>query len=356
MKTILRLFGLTALCLTVNGSQAQNRGFTVRDDISMVRFSDPSELAAHSAAKFSPDGANFAVVTSKGILATDQIESTLSLFSSNDSERYLSASDSVHAPLPLISIKKTAVLTGEQFDSYGSIITEPRWSADSHFLYFLVQNEHGARRLFRLDVNSHKAIPLTPDKLNIVRFDVAKGVVVCSGWHVDKAADVGKDGVNSDSRAVIGQSIQDILFPGSQPFPTTRELWIVRNHHGEPIAAQVPVSPQRDISWLPEAFTLSPSGRMLIELQPMHSIPDGWNRYEPHDGYEWLRIRRDELRFLASDSVWRLKQYSLVNLNDGTRQPLIDGPHEYALLYPQPSSVLWAIDERRVLSRIHSYP
>jgi dipeptidyl aminopeptidase/acylaminoacyl peptidase len=349
MKTILRLFGLIASCLPVIGALAQNRGFTVDDDISMIRFNDPSELTAHSVAKFSPDGANFAVVTSKGILATDQIESMLSLFSSNDNERYLSVSDSVHAPLPRISIKKRAVLTSEQFDSYGSIITELRWSTDSRFLYFLVQNEHGVRRLFRLDVNSHKATPLTPDDLDIVRFDVAKGVVVCNGWRVDKTSDVGKNEVNSDSRVVTGQSIQEILFPGSQPFPTARELWVVRNHHGEPVATQVPVSPQRDISWLPEAFTLSPSGGMLIELQPMHSIPAGWNSYEPHDGYEWLRIRKDEPRFLAADSVWRLKQYSIVNLKDGTSQPLIDGPHDYALLYSQASSVLWSADERRAI-------
>jgi dipeptidyl aminopeptidase/acylaminoacyl peptidase len=354
MKKCLCHLGLAVVCAAFSRSYAQDRAFAVRDDIAMVRFNDPSALVQDAAARFSPDGKNFAVVTSSGLITTDQIESTLSIFSSDDSEAYVSASTAANAPLPQISVKFSAVLTGEQSDAYGAVITDLRWSEDSHGLYFLAGQPNGNHRLYRVDVNSGKAIPLTPEDVNVARFDFMNGLVVCSVWRTDRAGnaieDDDSDRINSDAKVVTGESIRNILFPHIQPAPTERRLVVVRSdQEGFAHSTFLSTPTQRDISWLPEVFSISPTGHMLIQLQPLSEVPSDWNRYEPKGGYEWFRISNNDPNFIAANSLWRLKQYSLVNLGSGNSAPLIRAPHDYALMYPHSSKALWSLDEKRVL-------
>jgi hypothetical protein len=150
-------------------------------------------------------------------------------------------------------------------------------------------------------------------------------------------------------RDVTGESLKTVLFPHSQPAPTDRELWVVRDKHDRPVAGRVPSRSQRDISWLPEAFAMSPTGHMLIQLRPVDRVPPDWSGYDPASGYEWSRIQSGNPKLVAPNSLWRLKQYELVNLDDGTSTALINAPHDYALLYPYGSHALWSPNQRRVL-------
>ena len=74
MRVLLGIF----VCLVFLGQnvRAQEHTFTVRDSIEMVRFDrvDPK-------IEFSPDDRFFAVVTSRGILRADTVESTIWIFS-----------------------------------------------------------------------------------------------------------------------------------------------------------------------------------------------------------------------------------------------------------------------------------
>ncbi len=204
-----------------------------------------------------------------------------------------------------------------------------------------------------MDVHSRKAIALTPEDLNVIRFDFANGVIVCSAWRVDKDGqavweDIG-DRINLDARAVTGESLKGILFPNSQPIPTVRELWTVHEDDERIVPAPVAGSRMRDISWLPEAFAISPRGHFLVQLEPLSEIPDGWSRYEPAKGSDWLRFRIGDTTTVAANSLWRPKEYSLIDLKDGSDVPLVSAPHAYALGYVHSSKAIWSSDERRVL-------
>ncbi len=76
---------LAALWLAATQSipaYSQDHPFSVADDIEMVRFNDQFTDPGFPGSKVSasPDGMHFAVVTSKGILKSDKIESTLYVF------------------------------------------------------------------------------------------------------------------------------------------------------------------------------------------------------------------------------------------------------------------------------------
>jgi dipeptidyl aminopeptidase/acylaminoacyl peptidase len=352
MKSYSGCFGMLALGIAVTNGGAQSRGFTVRDDIAMVRFSSPSAQVNDDAAKFSPDGRSFAIVTSRGIVETNEIESTLSIFRADGIDTYLSAPGSANPPQPRTRIKIAAVLTDEQFDAYGAVISDLRWSSDSRYLYFLGDGRKNDRRLFRISIHGGPAIVLTPEAYNVARYDVAGNAIVCSLWRSDRPGTAGlkqQGDTHSDVRDVTGEPLKTILFPHSQPAPTDRELWVVRNRQGRPVAARIPSPSLRDISWLPEAFAMSPTGHQLIQLSPVDRVPPDWSGYDPAPGYEWSRIQSGNAKLTAANSVWRLKQYALVNLDDGASTPLIDAPHDYALMYPYGSQAIWSPDQRRVL-------
>jgi dipeptidyl aminopeptidase/acylaminoacyl peptidase len=318
----------------------------------MLRFNDPSALRREATATFSPDGKYFAVVTSRGLLRSNEIESTLSLFREDQSEAFVLGAASVEAPRPWTTVAIAAVMTSQQSDAYGAIITNLRWSKDSSALYFIGEGPHAERRLYRVNVAGGEPVPLSPNGYNVARFDFTKDIVVYSAWPSNpsaKAIEARVEGLNEDARDVTGESINSILFPQSQPAPTDRELWTIRNHPGRHVAAPVPVPSQRDISWLPEAFSVSPSGHLLIQLQPVMKVPAGWSHYEPGNGFEYKRIRSEDPGITAPDNIWRLKQYSLVNLNNGTSVPLVEAPHGYTLAYTHESRGVWSHDERRVL-------
>ncbi|WP_158822473.1 hypothetical protein [Granulicella sp. S156] len=352
MKSYSGCFAMLALGIAVMNGMAQSRGFTVRDDIAMVRFSSPSAQVNDDAAKFSPDGRYFAIITSRGLIETNEIESTLSVFRADDIDTYLLAPGSATSPQPRTRTKIAAVLTDEQFDAYGAVISDLRWSSDSRYLYFLGDGRKNDRRLFRISIRGGTALALTPEAYNVARYDVAGNAIVCSLWHSEQPGTAGlekRGDTDSDVRDVTGERLKAILFPHSQPAPTDRELWIVHNRQGRPVAARTPSPSQRDISWFPEAFALSPTGHQLIQMNPVDRIPDDWSGYDPAPGYEWSRIQSGNATLVAPNSVWRLKQYSLVNLDDGVSTPLIDAPHDYALKYPYGSQAIWSPDQRRVL-------
>jgi dipeptidyl aminopeptidase/acylaminoacyl peptidase len=347
-------FYLALTYLNFSNGNAQSHAFTVKDDIAMVRFNDPSGSYPGAAAKFSHDGRYFAVVTSRGVIESDQIESVLSVFSAGETEAFVTDSGkSSTAPPAQIVIKMAAVLSTEQSSAYGAIITDLRWSSDSNELYFLAETQHFGRRLYRVDVDRDETVPITPEGYNVVRFDVYRDLVVYSAWQSDRAKQTaeqnGNGNINSDARDITGEPLRNVLFPEFQPAPTDRELWLVRDSRGHTVVKPLPRSRQRDISWLPEAFTISPKGRMMIHLRSVDDVPSNWSQYDPANGFEYLRIHPDDPDIVSPANIWRLKEYSLVDLDGGDTAILVNAPQSYALAYAHDSRVVWAPDEKRVL-------
>ena len=78
--------GVASLCVAampVRLAYPQSRSFSVKDDIAMVRFSNPLPDPAtpgSDTVRSSPDGRYFAFVTTRGLLDSDQVESDIYVF------------------------------------------------------------------------------------------------------------------------------------------------------------------------------------------------------------------------------------------------------------------------------------
>jgi hypothetical protein len=138
---------------------AQSHSFTVRDDIEMTRFSDPRPIpgeASSELARRSPDGKYFAVVTTKGILKVDHLESRVLIFSVANARVVLNSAR-------IRSLNPRVIATLESFphhregSAYASVIKDLRWSPDSTCVYYRGEGLNGNYRLYRAGIDSFAA-------------------------------------------------------------------------------------------------------------------------------------------------------------------------------------------------------
>jgi hypothetical protein len=344
-------FGLVPIVIALTIASAQQHSFTVKDDIEMVRFSDPSAPRDADIAKLSPDGRYFALVTSKGIIKTDGIESTISIYNTAECRAFVTSSTAGIPPRPREQFTMTAALTTEQQSAYGAVITNLRWSSDSRGIYFLAEAAGRERRLYRMNLTDKRARPLSARGYHVERFDFAKDVVVYSAWRssAEPIAEDESDRINADARAVTGEAIESILFPPNQFSPTIRELWVVRTHRGHLVARRLSAASQLDSSLLSETFAVSPDGQMLAQLQPILHVPVAWTLYEPAKDFQYRRIPKEDPSITAPDNLFRLKEYSLVNLESGKIVEAVHAPHDFPLAYTHENEAIWSSDGKHVL-------
>jgi hypothetical protein len=88
---------------------------------------------------------------------------------------------------------------------------------------------------------------------------------------------------------------------------------------------------------------------MIAQLRPVKRMKSAWIHYEPEQGDEFLRLTSKDPGAVAANNTWRLKEYSLVNLDSGKITALIDAPQSYSLGYSSQSQATWSPDERSVL-------
>ena len=122
---------LILLCLVLPAlwserAQGQQKAFSVKDDIAMARFSELSEeenVSTQECNLYSPDRRYVAVVTTKGLLATDEIQSSISVFDLRDVERFLQSA-SVPQPRPRVVATVTAIPDGVETIEYAPLIKD----------------------------------------------------------------------------------------------------------------------------------------------------------------------------------------------------------------------------------------
>jgi hypothetical protein len=95
--------------------------FTVKDSIEMVRFNRDLR-SAESKVSFSPNGEYFATVTSRGIIQSDEIESTLWIFRSELVKKFLVSRGDAEGPVPMAIAKFAALPSVDYVASYEPVI------------------------------------------------------------------------------------------------------------------------------------------------------------------------------------------------------------------------------------------
>jgi dipeptidyl aminopeptidase/acylaminoacyl peptidase len=320
--------------------------FTVRDSIQMVRFNDPYTRHQGSQAKRSPNRKYFAVVTSRGIIQSNKIESTLWLFPAEKVKRFLDAGNEAHGPGPQLLTRVEAVPRVPHNEPYESVITEVRWSPDSRTLLFLAQNSNAERRLCRVDPVSGSVRALTPRGYDVNQFAVGGGGIVYTAARSGESLNVGSP-INSNARAVTGESISSLLFPNKQDYLRYEELWAIRRGKSVRIS-----NPQADpqlvlLNHHPRVLSLSPDGRRVVVLVPVGETPTLWESYQPV--FSYLRIDAKNRDATAQTNVLRLTEYVVVDLLAGTVTRLANAPNAWALGYGDANLAKWSRDGKTVL-------
>lgn len=343
------LFALTC-------ADAQDHPFTVRDDIAMVRFSDPfpgSGVPGSDIVRRSPDGRHFVVVTTKGILGSNLLESQILLFSVDQVKALVESEGTAPRAAPRVIATVTGSTHYEESRPYAPVIKDLRWSPDLQCIYFEGENAAGAYQLYSATVDGAGFQALTPSDYSVDRYDVGDNTIVYTASLINAVASDAGSRMNDDALDVTGFSLQDILFGKSTPAvaPETFSLWRLKNSHG--VWASMPLTEalfrdQRYFSYL-LPFKLSPRGDSLIQVTPLVSVPSSWKAYNPAPGFEHLRLTGKDPRLTSDTNLWRPQQYSLVNIATGKLLPLVDAPNARTLAYLDVSKVVWAEDESRVL-------
>ena len=337
---------LGALCmLALPGlSSALSSTLTVKDAIEMQRFIDPYPFHPYAIqredAKFSPDNRFFAVVTQRGLIATNELESTIQVFNTTDVRRFLNNSSEIPPPAPRAVVKVAAVTNDLS-------ISQLQWVTNDS-LAFLGRNKTSRRALFTVEVKTGVLRKLTPDGQDVTQFDVVNNTVVYT-------TAVQPPDVQVQPEVVLtGHSILPLLDAESPDdfsvLSKPAELWIMRAGRISPVMDSVTGS---RVQLITEMLSLSPSGHSVVVTQHVDHIPPTWEAYEPFPSplSPFIRLKASPPRVGREDLLYRLgmpEQYALIDLDTGAVTP-IDAPLGENLDYFSPKKAIWAHDSNRLL-------
>jgi hypothetical protein len=320
-------------------SQDGSHAFTVRDAIELTHFSTPAQASS--------DGRHFLLVTTRGRVESNELESTLWVLEADAVRQYLRGARSANAPQPRAVAKVAAVPQAESSSSYGPVLSRAQWERDSHGIRFMGQNSDGTLQLYRADVETLARQPLTPEGQDVVQYDLSGGTLVYAVKMRESAAALPGTPINASASAVTGVRLTDILFPerrraAFQP----SELWVARSEEPPVRIAKNPGSrePLRlsNRSYM-DFVAVSPDGRWAAVLLPVEKTPATWERYEP--GLPHLRFRSGA----GPDYLRGPFQYGLVDIDKRTAAPLFDAPHGWSVGFPGSDRPVWSADGKSVL-------
>ncbi len=353
---ISRLYRATicSLCLLVAPafvhSQASRR-FSVRDDIGLVHFEDPSAGGTRGTVKFSWDYQYFAVVTERGILDRNVVEDSLWIFRTDDIVKRLRSP----AASPEITVHPLVRMTARHFP----VIYDLEWVDDSS-IAFRARTREQKFQLFKVNVKTGHLDPLSLCGQNVGmygQFDTRDGNSIYT-----VISSLIRHTIEEESRSqvarVVSGSLADVLHLPEPDGSTSgevdidwRDLWTVINgkrRKVETSAFQYPLHISPAI--LPSKISLSPDGRFAVIPLPVSYIPEQWVRYAVNPAQPYLSgIQAGAQDLNVKDTSFLAYQFMLINLAKGTMKPLLDAPVGPTGGYHRPRPfATWSSDGRRI--------
>jgi dipeptidyl aminopeptidase/acylaminoacyl peptidase len=355
MKLHLVVAALCAAAMSLCPAYPQSHSFSVKDDIAMVRFSDPRPDPAtpgSDTVRSSPDGRHFAFVTTRGRLESDQIESNIYVFDRKALSAFAKGI-TLRAPLPRKIATVVSFPHREEANAYAPVIKDLRWSPNLRRLYFKGEARNGNYQLYVANIDGSGFYPLTSSEESLGRYDVLSNRIVYTASRPHPDPDVQANTINRDAQVITGRGIIDVLFPGQIRTiePETFGMSVLRRIGDRWTRNDLPLYSVREIPYLSFLFpfALSPSGDKLIAVTPVETIPDAWEDYEPVSGFEHRRFRAGDPRSASDALINRPEEYSLIDTTTGATTPLVNTPDARVLAYLDNNRLAWAPDGRRVL-------
>jgi dipeptidyl aminopeptidase/acylaminoacyl peptidase len=328
------------------------RSMTVRDSIEKVTFIDDADTGSELA-NFSPDGRHFFVMTERGVLQSNQVETTIWLFDPASVSDLLKHASTERFPDPS-ALVKMATLSNMITLSSGDAIMEARWTADSESIAFLGRDNNFERHLFIVTIKDGQVKQLTPNGQDVTGFDSAKGSFVLTtvpAPTTDSQLYQSGGATVPDIQIGTGMSLFSLLYPQWEKFVfqlQSQQVWRVRDDKASPVVeptTSLPVS--LTFSPYASALSLSPSARYAVVAGLAAHVPTTWESYETRN--RLVKIVADEPNTRPRMEPTRLLQYELIDLQSGTMSELIDAPTGLRAGFPDKLKALWSQNEQEVI-------
>ena len=341
----LTLIAAIPLCsaITAGGQEREaGRPFTIKDsiEISYIVNPDPttkfvlrgSDLPTGEPA-FSPDGKHFLLITQRGLLSSNHLESTIWQFDTQSVMDFVSHSGEKPNPKPVLTLSA---------QSNVPVISCVRW-LDSSRISFLGKKDGPYQQLFVFDVNSETLTPITNGSVYVSMYDVV-GSTIAYSTLIPPDADNRPD---DDLIDVSGKDFYSLLYPQNfrvedldeaalQSYPNS--LHVMRNGQNVPVSFTFGGKP---LKLSIPTLSLSPDGKSLITVAPVQEIPAKWGAYQT--------IGVGERRTLADSRQTTVEQYVIVNLSTGVTSPLVNAPAGRSLGYWGPTKTFWFANGLRAI-------
>jgi dipeptidyl aminopeptidase/acylaminoacyl peptidase len=348
-KTVISLFAMIEIVGSTLCLASDRRPFSVRDSIEMTMFSDPYTRSPEAQCKRSPDGKYFLIVTTQGVLKTNQLVSTLWIYSAVAVDRYLYQERGRSPfPEPLFKVSETPV--ARQNNSYGSLITKAQWSRDSRSVLSLVEQPNGYHHLFRTILSGKESIDLTPGRIDLTDFSESGGTIAyLVQEHIAPPKTIGVP-INEASSDLTRLSLFHILFthefPESSSLYPPVDLWVLYK------GAKRRVNTGAKWYFPPSAASLrvsvSPDGRRLIAARPVSNVPATWLDYKvPSNTFTFSSARTNQDRSGRS-ATWPW-EYIRIDLDTMNIVSLAAAPSGFLAGYIDTPQAVWSPDGNSVL-------
>ncbi len=334
-------------CLPLLQGQVVTHPYSVRDAIARTTFSDPDETSGDAFCRPSPDGKRFLIVTTRALLNTNQVESSLWIYDATSVRAHVAVAKPL-APIRLWFVKGIPRL--EQSHSYGALITKAAWASDSASVLFLLEQPDRKRHLYTLAVGDRHLHPVSSAGQDIADYAEANGTVA----YVVVRASPSQQRYKPSSFNLTGQSMFHILdpaqFPEAQSLYRSSDLWI--RFHGRNVcmsresgghAWTYPVAAKALLH-----LSIAPDGNRLIAARPVEHIESTWRRFKTY-------VSRFDLTNLQMpngdpgldwDWPW---EYVCFDLQTRRAWPMAHAPSSVTAGYGGTASATWSKDSKAVV-------
>ena len=312
--------------------------FTVRNSIEMAKFSGTGTTI-----EFSPHGRYFFSMTTRGLIESNQIETTLWLFDTSLIARSIQHPRESVAPRPLVRMSSS---------SNEDTITMARWSTNGQRILFIGQNGASERHLFDVNIRDGRLRQLSPNGKDVSAFDQNDSGLVFTTTPPVRDSELYESGGPDlpDVQIGTGLSLFGLLYPKWEPSTFglwPQQLWTVRGGRTLPVfnsetAMSISVNNNRFISVL----SLSPSGRFAVIVNRVRQVPAAWESYEVPLGSSFSHILAGSSEMKPSvDPLWPV-QYELVELKTGRLRGIVNAPIGWTAGYGDALKASWSPDEQ----------
>jgi len=318
----------------------------------MTHFGFMDSTGKFESVFFSPDHRFFATITSRGVIRSNTVESTIWVFSTAAVRAFM-RDDHLQAPKPRMIARIAAVPQTQYPSVYEPSIFALQWLPNSKGMLFLAEASKGQRRLYQADVLSGSVRALTPADCDVVQFAFTRGSIVYEATPLEKMSRPVGAFVNNDAVDLTGMPLDAILFPQSTKgnysgIGTYSNLWILHDAESRRVTGNDPVHPFRIWNpYWPQVISVAPDGHLAVVLFQVDSIPQSWSTFEPSDPA--LRIHPEDPTTAASSNLRRPLEYTLVDTTTGSITPLIQAPDGWALGSLVPDGVVWSPNSKKAL-------